>query len=121
MRRYELMFVVDARVPDEEVVALTDETKALIESQGARVTRELSWGKRKLAYPIAKVAEGKYQLLNIESDGPNPFPEVEQRLRQNERVLRYLNVRVDGGRLRLPEGAEGPPLAPEGGGEPEAS
>ncbi len=119
MRRYELMFVVDPHVADEEVVALTEETKALIESQGARVTRELSWGKRKLAYPIAKLAEGKYQLLTIESDGANPFPEVEQRLRQNERVLRYLNVRVDDGRLRLPEGVEGP--VPETTAEAEAS
>jgi small subunit ribosomal protein S6 len=114
------MFVVDPRVPDEDVVALTEETKALIESQGARVTREVSWGKRKLAFPIAKLSEGKYQLLNIESDGPNPFPEVEQRLRQNERVLRYLNVRVDDGRLRLPEGAEGPVVPPEETAETEA-
>lgn len=113
MRRYELTFVVDPRVPDEEVVALTAETKAIIEGHGARVTRELSWGKRKLAYPIAKLTEGKYQLLNIESDGANPFPEVEQRLRQNERVLRYLSVRVDDGRLRLAEGAEGPVVTPD--------
>jgi small subunit ribosomal protein S6 len=115
------MFVVDPRVPDEEVVALTEDTRALIESQGAKVTRELSWGKRKLAYPIAKLTEGKYQLLNIETEGVNPFPEVEQRLRQNERVLRYLNVRVDDGRLRLPEGAEGPAVAPEPPAEAEAS
>ncbi len=109
MRRYELMFVVDPRVPDEEVVALTEETKAMLAAHGARVTREQSWGKRKLAYPIARLTEGKYQLLNIEAQGGNPFPEVEQRLRQNERVLRYLTVRVDAGRLRLAEGAEPAP------------
>lgn len=102
MRQYELMFVVDPRVPDEDVVAMTDEYKKMIEGHGATVTREQSWGKRKLAYPIAKVTEGKYQLLNVEAEGGvNPFPEVEQRLEQNENVLRFLTVRIDTGRLRL--------------------
>jgi small subunit ribosomal protein S6 len=102
MRQYELMFVVDPRVPDEDVVAMTDEYKRIIEGHGAAVSREQSWGKRKLAYPIAKLTEGKYQLLSVEAiDGVNPFPEVEQRLEQNENVLRFLTVRIDTGRLRL--------------------
>lgn len=117
MRQYELMFVVDPRVPDEDVVAMTDEYKKMIEGQGGSVTREQSWGKRKLAYPIAKLTEGKYQLLSVEAaDGINPFPEVEQRLQQNENVLRFLTVRIDTGRLSLdPSG--GTEAAEEGSGE----
>lgn len=95
MRNYELMFVVDPRVPDEDVVALTDEYKKMLSDQGATVTREESWGKRRLAYPIHKLEEGKYVLLYVEANGANPFPEVEQRMRQNEHVLRYLTVRTD--------------------------
>ncbi len=46
--------------------------------------------------PIAKLSEGQYVILYIETpDGVNPFPEVEQRLRQNEKILRYLTVRTD--------------------------
>jgi small subunit ribosomal protein S6 len=60
------------------------------------VVREESWGKRKLAYPIAKLSEGQYVILYVEApEGVNPFPEVEQRLRQNEKILRYLTVRTD--------------------------
>jgi small subunit ribosomal protein S6 len=120
MRQYELMFVVDPRVPDEDVVAMTDEYKKMIEGHGAVVTREQSWGKRKLAYPIAKVTEGKYQLLNVQAEaGVNPFPEVEQRLEQNESVLRFLTVRIDTGRLSL-EPSVADEVAEQGAGGEEA-
>ena len=95
-RTYELVFIADPRLTDEQVVGLTDDYKALIKAAGGNVVREESWGKRKLAYPIAKLSEGQYVILYIETPpGVNPFPEVEQRLRQNEKVLRYLTVRTD--------------------------
>ena len=103
MRTYELMFVVDPRVPDEEVVSLTDATKELLVSGGGEIAREQSWGKRKLAYEIRKLSEGKYVLLHVRvAEGQNPFPIVEQRLQQNEQILRYLTVRTDDGRMRFP-------------------
>jgi len=64
------------------------------------VWREESWGKRKLAYQINKLSEGSYMLFHIRSESGGVFDEVEQRMRQNERVLRYLTVRTDAGRLR---------------------
>jgi small subunit ribosomal protein S6 len=95
-RTYELVFIADPRLTDEQVVALTDDYKAMITAAGAKIAREESWGKRKLAYPIAKLTEGQYVILYIEApEGVNPFPEVEQRLRQNEKILRYLTVRTD--------------------------
>jgi small subunit ribosomal protein S6 len=96
MRTYELMFVVDPRVADEDVVALTQEYKQMISAGGSQVTKEESWGRRKLAYPIAKLNEGKYVLLGIESEGgKSSLPEVEHRMRQNDKILRYLTVRTD--------------------------
>jgi small subunit ribosomal protein S6 len=97
------MFVVDPRVPDEEVVTLTDEMKAVLEGGGGEIAKEQSWGKRKLAYEINKLTEGKYVLLHVRvEDGRHPFPLVEQRLKQNEKVIRYLTVRTDAGRMRFP-------------------
>lgn len=95
MRHYELMFVADPRLSDEDLVALTEEYKEMITSAGAEIDKEESLGKRRLAYPIQKLKEGKYVLLYIRADGVNPFPDVEQRMRQNERVLRFLTVRTD--------------------------
>jgi small subunit ribosomal protein S6 len=95
-RTYELVFIADPRLTDEQVVGLTDDYKTMITGAGAKIAREESWGKRKLAYPIAKLSEGQYVILYIEApEGVNPFPEVEQRLRQNEKILRYLTVRTD--------------------------
>ena len=100
MREYELMFIVDPRLSDEEVVEVTDQYKTMIETSGGEVVKEESWGKRKLAYQIEKLNEGNYTLLHIRSENGSPFQEVEQRMRQNEKVLRYLTVRTDAGRLR---------------------
>ena len=100
MREYELMFVIDPRLTDEEIVALADQYKEMIQSAGGDVWKEESWGKRKLAYQINKLSEGSYMLFHVRSDDGNAFIEVEQRMRQNERVLRYLTVRLDEGRLR---------------------
>ena len=96
MRTYELMFVVDPRVADEDVVAMTSEYKNMITAGGSTITSEENWGRRKLAYPIEKLGEGKYVLLNISSEGgATRLPEVEHRMRQNDKILRYLTVRTD--------------------------
>ena len=100
MREYELMFVVDPRLTDEETVSLTDQYREMIEAAGGEVYREESWGKRKLAYQINKLSEGSYMLFYVRSSDGKVFKEVEQRLRQNENILRFMTVRTDAGRLR---------------------
>lgn len=96
MRTYELMFVVDPRVSDEDVVTMTQDYKNMITAGGAQITSEENWGRRKLAYSINKLNEGKYVLLYVSSEtGKNSLPEVEHRMRQNDRILRYLTVRTD--------------------------
>lgn len=94
-RIYELTFIVDPRLSDEEVVTLTEDYKKMITTGGGEVVREESWGRRRLAYPINKLNEGRYVLLYVAADGTNPLPEVEHRMRQNDKVLRYLTVRTD--------------------------
>jgi small subunit ribosomal protein S6 len=95
-RTYELALVLDPALSDEDQVGLVDDVKKLVTGKGAEVVREESWGKRKLAYPVGKFNEGRYVFLYIvaEGDAP-PFQEVEKRLNQNERVLRYLTLRTD--------------------------
>ena len=96
MRTYELVFVVDPRVSDEDVVTLTQEYKQMISAGGSEIVTEENWGRRKLAYPINKLNEGKYVFLGINSeDGRTSLPAVEHRMRQNDKILRYLTVRTD--------------------------
>jgi small subunit ribosomal protein S6 len=88
MRTYELAIVADPRLSDEEFVALVDEYKQLITSRGGEVVREESWGKKKLAYPIRKLSEGRYSFLYLQMAPKTAalIPEVELRLGQNDRV-----------------------------------
>jgi small subunit ribosomal protein S6 len=75
---------------------MTQEYKQMITAGGSQNTKEESWGRRKLAYPIAKLNEGKYVLLCIDSEGgKSSLPAVEHRMRQNDKILRYLTVRTD--------------------------
>ncbi len=97
MRTYELALVADPRLSDDDVTALSTEYKQLITSRGGEVLREESWGRRKLAYPIHKLTEGRYLFLflQIEPAKAGLLKEVELRLNQNEKILRYLTVRTD--------------------------
>jgi len=122
MRTYELMFVVDPRVADEDVVTMTQEYKNMIAAGGSQITGEENWGRRKLAYPINKLNEGKYVLLYIGSEGgKTALPEVEHRMRQNDKILRYLTVRTDEdlkrAARRQPAGGAAAPAAPQGASE----
>jgi len=126
MRTYELMFVVDPRVSDEDVVTMTQEYKNMITAGGAQVTAEENWGRRKLAFPIDKLNEGKYVLLYVGSEtGKSALPEVEHRMRQNDKILRYLTVRTDEdlkrAARRQPAAGAAPGNAPGGAAEPDAA
>lgn len=96
MRTYELMVVLDPRMSDEEATTLTGEIRTLVENSGAEVIKTDIWGRRKLAYEIHKLKEGRYILYYLGTeDGDHSLPEVERRLQQNDQVLRYLTVRTD--------------------------
>lgn len=97
MRTYELAIVADPRLSDDEFSALVEEYKQMITQRGGEVVREELWGKRKLAYPIRKLSEGRYVFLYLQMEPTTSalIPEVELRLGQNDKVLRYLTVRTD--------------------------
>ncbi|MEA2600183.1 MAG: small subunit ribosomal protein [Acidobacteriota bacterium] len=118
MRTYELMFVVDPRVSDEDVVTMTQEYKNMISAGGSTITAEENWGRRKLAYTIDKLSEGKYVLFYVSSEtGKTALPEVEHRMRQNDKILRYLTVRTDEDLKRAARRQPAPGAAPASPGE----
>ena len=88
MRHYEVVFLVH---PDqsEQVRAMVDRYRSLIESDGGRVHRLEDWGRRQLAYPIEKVHKAHYVLMNIECSKP-VLDELESNFRFNDAVLRNL-------------------------------
>jgi small subunit ribosomal protein S6 len=117
LRTYELALVADPRLSDDDMTALTSETKQLITSRGGEILREESWGRRKLAYPINKVTEGRYHFLYLQLEPAKAalLPEVELRLNQNDKVLRFLTVRTDQDLKRAANRAK-PGVVPKTGG-----
>lgn len=96
-RMYELAIVTEPRQTEEDVQAICDRMKELIEKSGSQMFHLEDWGKRKLAYPIRKFNEGRYSFLYVAArDGAVPeWATIERLLQQDERVLRHLVVRTD--------------------------
>ena len=97
-RQYEVVFIVDPTADDDEVTRLTEGFKQIATDQGGTVTKSESMGRRKLAYEILKT-EGSFVLLEIEGSGKE-IAELERRMRVNDRIIRYITVRVDEDRQR---------------------
>jgi small subunit ribosomal protein S6 len=90
MRHYEICFLVH---PDqsEQVPAMLERYRALIEGSSGTIHRLEDWGRRQLAFPIAKLHKAHYVLMNIECDGAT-LTEIEGIFRFNDAVLRHLTV-----------------------------
>jgi small subunit ribosomal protein S6 len=93
MRHYEVVFMVH---PDqsEQVPAMVERYRSMIEGGGGRIHRLEDWGRRQLAFPIAKVHKAHYVLMNIECGQP-VLNELESAFRFNDAVLRNLVIKRD--------------------------
>jgi small subunit ribosomal protein S6 len=91
MRHFEVCFLVH---PDqsEQVPAMLERYRALIEGNNGAIHRLEDWGRRQLAFPIAKLHKAHYILMNIECDRET-LGELEGIFRFNDAVLRHLTVR----------------------------
>ena len=91
MRHYEIVFLVH---PDqsEQVPAMIERYRGMVESSGGAIHRLEDWGRRQLAYPIAKVHKAHYVLMNVECNGET-LAEIESAFRFNDAVLRNLTIK----------------------------
>ena len=91
MRHYEIVFLVH---PDqsEQVPAMIDRYRSIIESNGGIIHRQEDWGRRQLAYPINKIHKAHYVLMNVEC-GLEEMTELESAFRFNDAVLRNMVIK----------------------------
>ena len=87
---YEVVFIMDGRLPEEQVAALTEKFKTLVEQNSTAMEVE-EWGKRKLAYPINDEEEGVYTVINFTSEPSFPA-ELDRVYKITEGVMRSLIV-----------------------------
>jgi small subunit ribosomal protein S6 len=113
MRHYEIVVMVH---PDqsEQVPAMIERYKTMVESDGGKVYRVEDWGRRQLAYPVAKLHKAHYVLMNVECSD-RVLGELESAFRFNDAVIRKLVIRMPG-----PETGQSPLFkAPEEDKKPE--
>ena len=91
MRHYEVVFLVH---PDqsEQVPAMIERYRSMIESAKGAIHRLEDWGRRQLAYPLNKVHKAHYVLMNIECE-LETLRELESAFRFNDAVLRTLVIK----------------------------
>ncbi|MET0335165.1 MAG: 30S ribosomal protein S6 [Rhizobacter sp.] len=94
MRFYEIVFLVH---PDqsEQVPAMVERYKGIIESNNGKIVRLEDWGRRQLAYPIQNLVKAHYVLLNVEVDQAT-LAELTETFRFNDAILRHLIMKRDG-------------------------
>ena len=93
MRHYEVVFLVH---PDqsEQVPAMIERYKTLIEGDGGQIHRLEDWGRRQLAYPIENLVKAHYVLMNIECN-QKVLTELTDSFRFNDAVLRHIVLSRD--------------------------
>ena len=90
---YEVLYVLNPRMGEEDTAALVARFKELAEGRGA-VSEVDEWGKRRLAYPINDLEEGYYVLMTFSSDPAFPA-ELDRLMRINVSVMRSIIVAKD--------------------------
>ncbi len=93
MRHYEVVFLVH---PDqsEQVPAMIERYKSMVEADGGKIHRLEDWGRRQLAFPMQHLAKAHYVLMNIEVSQP-VLDELLSGFRFNDAVLRHLVIKRD--------------------------
>ena len=94
MRHYEIVYLVH---PDqsEQVSAMADRYKGVIEQGGGTVHRYEDWGRRQLAYPINKIHKAHYIMMNVEVN-QETLDEIENLFRFNDAIIRNLVLKAKG-------------------------
>ena len=91
---YETIYILRPNTPNEGVAEVNARIKNVIESMGGKVMKVDNWGKRRLAYEVAKERKGIYLYWQYLAQ-PGIVEECERNLRMLDNVIRYLTTKVD--------------------------
>ncbi len=92
--QYETVFILTPVLSEDQMRDAVDKFRKILTENGAELVHEENWGLRKLAYPIQKKKTGFYQLFEFKA-GPEIVNILETEYRRDERVMRYLTVKLD--------------------------
>jgi len=94
LRSYEVMVILDPSLDERTVAPSLDTYLNVVRQDGGEVRGVDVWGKRRLAYEIAKNPEGIYAVIDLQAE-PATVKELDRQLSLNESVLRTKVIRPD--------------------------
>ena len=94
MNTYETVFILNPVLSDEQIKETVQKYEEFLVSKGAEMVSKEDWGLKKLAYPVQHKKSGFYHLFEFKAPGEAIEP-LELAFRRDERMMRYLTVRLD--------------------------
>src|SRR5579859_2053956 len=93
-RDYELAFILNPEVSEEETRAILERVEQIVATYGGQIVKVNQWGRRRLAYPIERHRDGLYVFIDMILT-PETVTELDRTLRVSEEVLRHMMKRRD--------------------------
>ena len=94
MNHYETVFILNPVLSEDQIKEAVKKFAAIITDKGGKFVNQEDWGLKKLAYPIQNKKSGFYHLFEYTVDGA-AINLLEVEFRRDERVMRYLTVKLD--------------------------
>ena len=94
MNQYETVFILNPVLSDTQIEETVKKFEDFLKKHGAKMVSKENWGLKKLAYPIQNKKSGFYHLFEFQVPGEAIGP-YEQEFRRDERIMRFLTVKLD--------------------------
>jgi small subunit ribosomal protein S6 len=94
MPLYEHIFLARQDVTPQQVEAMVDQYKGVIEQNGGKVEKTEMWGVKSLAYRIKKNRKAHFTMFNLDAPAA-AVAEMERQMRISEDILRFMTIKVD--------------------------
>ena len=94
MPLYEHIFMARQDVTPQQVEAMVDQYKGVIEQNGGTIDKTEMWGVKSLAYRIKKNRKAHFTMFNLNAPAP-AVAEMERQMRINEDILRFMTIKVE--------------------------
>ena len=94
MKRYETIYIANPNLEEEPLTEVITKFSDLIRKEKGQIMKVDEWGKKKLAYEVKRFDKGHYVVLDF-CGLPETVAELERNLKLDDRILKYLTVKID--------------------------
>jgi small subunit ribosomal protein S6 len=95
MRQYEVTFIIDPVLPNEEINGVAKNYQEQLGQEGCEIVHVDAMGLRQLAYPVHKRSSGIYYCIEFTAPSHDTIEKLELALRRDERIMRFLTIKLD--------------------------